>query len=214
MKSRFATQTILSAAALTAVGAAFIGAASAPAVATSGLRSAFAARYPSSTLLVRTQAAVGSQCYACHQPPNTSEQGNCYKDALTARLEAGRTNAQAIADVELLDSDGDGISNLDEIMAARADMPDQIGYNPGLIGDTGTDPCATDPTTPVTGQPETPPPVGCTADFNNDGGVDGADVEAFFAAWEVAEPSADVNEDGGVDGGDVEYFFQRWEAGC
>jgi len=54
----------------------------------------------------------------------------------------------------------------------------------------------------------------CAADFNGDGGVDGADVEAFFMAWEAAEPSADVNADGGIDGGDVEFFFGRWEAGC
>ncbi|MBL9000105.1 MAG: hypothetical protein JNK25_03075 [Phycisphaerae bacterium] len=53
----------------------------------------------------------------------------------------------------------------------------------------------------------------CPADFNQDGGVDGADVEAFYQAWEAAEPSADVNQDGGIDGGDVETFFAAWEAG-
>jgi uncharacterized membrane protein len=53
----------------------------------------------------------------------------------------------------------------------------------------------------------------CPADFNQDGGVDGADVEAFYAAWENSEPDADVNQDGGVDGGDVETFFAAWEAG-
>jgi hypothetical protein len=54
----------------------------------------------------------------------------------------------------------------------------------------------------------------CIADFNQDGGVDGGDVEAFFTAWQVAEPSADVNEDGGVDGGDIESFFALWSQGC
>jgi uncharacterized membrane protein len=54
----------------------------------------------------------------------------------------------------------------------------------------------------------------CIADFNQDGGVDGGDVEAFFTAWQVAEPSADVNEDGGVDGGDIESFFTLWSQGC
>lgn len=53
----------------------------------------------------------------------------------------------------------------------------------------------------------------CPADFNRDGGVDGMDVEAFFADWADALPDADVNEDGGVDGSDVEYFFGAWEAG-
>ncbi|MBS0195956.1 MAG: hypothetical protein JSR77_04285 [Planctomycetes bacterium] len=53
----------------------------------------------------------------------------------------------------------------------------------------------------------------CPADFNQDGGVDGSDVDAFFAAWEVGDSSADVNFDGGVDGADVATFFAAWEAG-
>jgi len=53
----------------------------------------------------------------------------------------------------------------------------------------------------------------CYADFNNDGGVDGGDVEAFFSLWETGQSGADVNNDGGVDGGDVETFFALWEAG-
>jgi hypothetical protein len=55
--------------------------------------------------------------------------------------------------------------------------------------------------------------AGCPADFNQDGGVDGADVSAFFEAWEAGEPSADVNLDGGVDGSDVDAFFLVWENG-
>lgn len=53
----------------------------------------------------------------------------------------------------------------------------------------------------------------CIADFNEDGGIDGADVEAFFIAWESGATSGDVNEDGGVDGQDIECFIVRWEAG-
>jgi hypothetical protein len=56
-----------------------------------------------------------------------------------------------------------------------------------------------------------PPP--CPADYNQDGGVDGADVNAFFADWENGRDGADVNQDGGIDGADVEYFFQVWERG-
>ena len=55
--------------------------------------------------------------------------------------------------------------------------------------------------------------TGCPADFNVDGGVDGADVDAFFAAWEAGESSADVNCDGGIDGGDIDVFFPAWENG-
>jgi fibronectin type 3 domain-containing protein/V8-like Glu-specific endopeptidase len=56
-------------------------------------------------------------------------------------------------------------------------------------------------------------PAGCAADFNQDGGVDGADINAFFEAWEAGEGTADVNLDGGVDGADVDAFFLVWEAG-
>jgi hypothetical protein len=57
------------------------------------------------------------------------------------------------------------------------------------------------------------PAAGCFADFNNDGGIDGGDIEAFFTSWEAGSASADVNQDGGVDGGDIETFFSAWEAG-
>lgn len=50
----------------------------------------------------------------------------------------------------------------------------------------------------------------CRADFNGDGGVDGADVDAYFAAWRTGDMLTDVNDDGGVDGADVERFFELW----
>ncbi|MBS0197722.1 MAG: thrombospondin type 3 repeat-containing protein [Planctomycetes bacterium] len=53
----------------------------------------------------------------------------------------------------------------------------------------------------------------CYADFNEDGGVDGADVTAFFDSWQYGATDADVNEDGGVDGSDVVTFFDVWELG-
>lgn len=57
------------------------------------------------------------------------------------------------------------------------------------------------------------PPTSCIADFNQDGGVDGQDVEAFFIVWEQGLAEADANQDGGVDGQDVEAFFLVWEQG-
>jgi hypothetical protein len=54
----------------------------------------------------------------------------------------------------------------------------------------------------------------CPADFNQDGGVDGTDVESFFGAWTAGSPAADVNLDGGVDGADVADFIAAWEGGC
>lgn len=55
--------------------------------------------------------------------------------------------------------------------------------------------------------------VACYADFNQDGGIDGADVNSFFEAWEGGIDAADTNADGGVDGSDVDAFFAAWEAG-
>jgi hypothetical protein len=54
----------------------------------------------------------------------------------------------------------------------------------------------------------------CIGDFNCDGGIDGSDIEMFFAEWSVGDVSADVNYDGGIDGADVEVFFERWVSGC
>lgn len=54
----------------------------------------------------------------------------------------------------------------------------------------------------------------CNADLNCDGGVDGSDIDAFFALWESGDGAADVNADGGIDGDDVGSFFAMWEAGC
>jgi hypothetical protein len=55
--------------------------------------------------------------------------------------------------------------------------------------------------------------AGCIADVNQDGGIDGTDVEVFFTAWEAGTPTGDVNRDGGVDGADLPVFFDAWEAG-
>ena len=53
----------------------------------------------------------------------------------------------------------------------------------------------------------------CPSDFNQDGGIDGGDIEAFFSSWTAGQPCSDVNQDGGVDGGDIERFFILWENG-
>ncbi len=88
-----------------------------------------------------------------------------------------------------VDCNGNGIPDICDI---------RVGYSADTNGNGIPDECE----------------VPCPADFNGDGGVDGADVEAFFTAWTNAEESADVNEDGGVDGADVETFFSYWEAGA
>jgi len=53
----------------------------------------------------------------------------------------------------------------------------------------------------------------CAADYDNSGGVDGADVEAFFQEWQNSASCSDVDSSGGIDGSDVQAFFVRWSAG-
>lgn len=53
----------------------------------------------------------------------------------------------------------------------------------------------------------------CAADYDEDGGVTGADLAAFFADFEAGAACADVDEDGGVTGGDIGAFFAAYEAG-
>jgi hypothetical protein len=62
----------------------------------------------------------------------------------------------------------------------------------------------------IPAEPECP---ACPADFDQDGGVTGADVEAFFLAFEAGDPCGDTDLDGGVTGADVEAFFLAFEAG-
>lgn len=118
--------------------------------------SAFGAKYPTSTLPSRMDATTGLSCYVCHHPPSFSNGGNCYREAIKA-LDPNPANIASILDqLDGEDSDGDGISNGEEILMARLGSPDEVGYNPGLVGETGTDPCAANAGEVVTGQRETP----------------------------------------------------------
>jgi len=58
-----------------------------------------------------------------------------------------------------------------------------------------------------------PPCSPCPGDYDQSGGIDGSDIEAFFYDWERGAGCADVSNDGGVDGQDVGVFFAHWEAG-
>lgn len=118
------------------------------------------ARYPTSTLPTHMTLVGGSACDVCHHPPSPfTRPGNCYREELTALMGGGLLIEEAIDQADGMDSDGDGVSNGEEITTPRTDDPGQIGYNPGLIGSQGTDPCGTDPDEAVTGTPETPPIV-------------------------------------------------------
>jgi hypothetical protein len=51
------------------------------------------------------------------------------------------------------------------------------------------------------------------ADFDDNGGVDGLDVEAFFTNWMASRMIADVDLDATVDAADVAAFLDVWTAG-
>ncbi len=53
----------------------------------------------------------------------------------------------------------------------------------------------------------------CPADFDQDGGVTGADISAFFEQYEQGAPCADTDQDGGVSSSDIAAFFVVFEAG-
>ncbi|MBL9000121.1 MAG: hypothetical protein JNK25_03160 [Phycisphaerae bacterium] len=118
-------------------------------------------------------------------------------------IDAGDTGRLPV-DIFDLDSDGD----TDEVLPIDAAGNDRRSDDLDT-SDTG---CCEAPVVDLGAfEYVTPPP--CPADFNQDGGVDGSDVEAFFLVWETGGEFGDVNRDGGVDGGDVEFFFLAWEAG-
>lgn len=53
----------------------------------------------------------------------------------------------------------------------------------------------------------------CAADYDMNGGVDGADLGAFFTDYEQGLSCADVDFNGGIDGSDLAAFFAAYEAG-
>ncbi len=53
----------------------------------------------------------------------------------------------------------------------------------------------------------------CVGDYDQDGGVTGADIGAFFVDFESGAACADVDLDGGVTGADIGAFFLAYEAG-
>ncbi len=53
----------------------------------------------------------------------------------------------------------------------------------------------------------------CAADYNQDGGITGDDISAFFADYDSGETCADVNQDGGITGDDIAFFFTAYEDG-
>jgi hypothetical protein len=145
----------------------------------SGFVDAFNIFYPTSTLTTRMASAAGQDCYVCHQPSSKRARGNCYREALIVNIKQGMSIEQAIAAIDGDDSDNDGTPNGQEILMVRTDVPNEVGYNPGLIGPTGTSPCSTSPTAVISNMPETPPAV-CYADCDTSTGVGTLDIFDFL----------------------------------
>lgn len=116
---------------------------------------AWIAKYPTSTLPARMEALTGRDCNVCHHPPNLNTPGNCYRADLAELINLGMTIEDALNQLDTVDSDGDGVTNGEEAVAARPEAG-QFGFNQGLIGELGTDPCGTNPSSAVTGMSETP----------------------------------------------------------
>jgi hypothetical protein len=174
-------------------------------------------RYPTSTLDERMSSTFGAVCYVCHVPEDFGEEGTCYRLAIRERLNQGDTIQQALAFVEPLDSDGDGVSNLDEILASRADLPGQVGYHPGRVGPTGLPTCPPGNTFIGTGVPETPPPSECAGDTNGDNQINSADLSVLLGQFGTAVPpgtGADFNDDGLVNAADLSVLLARFGLSC
>lgn len=179
---------------------------------------AWVARYPTSTIPARMSALAGSACYTCHTPPSTSEEGSCYRLDIRARLQLGLSIEQALAAVEWLDSDSDGVPNVVEILTPRTDRPGGIGYHAGLVGPTGLSPCGPTPTVPVTNQLETP--AWCYANCDESAGspvLTANDFLCFLNAY--ASGVLYANCDGSavqpvLTANDFLCFLNRYAAGC
>ena len=117
---------------------------------------AWKVKYPTSTIPARMETALGMECYTCHSPAGFGLLANCYRADLVALIQGGSTIQDALDQLDTEDSDLDGYLNGVEATMPRTDSAD-IGFNQGLVGPTGTDPCAPDPDLFPTGMSETPP---------------------------------------------------------
>lgn len=242
MRSSIARRLFIaaSAAAMLAVGAArFV----APAAGNPGYLEAFEARYPGSTLVYDIILSAGSACNVCHNTNAFFGDWNCYRRDIIRELRKGASIEQALANIEQFDSDADGFVNVEEILAPRQGSNGaSIGYNPGLVGPLGTDPCLSitiegtpGSALPVTFRLETPPAVvACNpadiADTDGSPGPDRAtdngDFTLFFSAFfapvgspvrpfaDIASTDGDPGADGSVDNGDFTLFFASFFEQC
>lgn len=124
------TRELVALSALAAAGV--VAVVSAPAAGFPDYYAAWQARYPTSTLPMRMDQQLGSGCFTCHSVPFGSP-GTCYREDLRVLVNMSIEIDDALAMLEAVDSDGDGVSNIEEILAVRVDLPGHVGYHPGLV---------------------------------------------------------------------------------
>lgn len=127
------------------------------------IRNDFFAAYPgAASSLLATAPSAPSHCGVCHFDFSGGGTRNPYGAAVEARRKAGRTSAQAFADIAALDSDGDGYSNLAEITdtSTYSNTPTFPGLSAANIGSVTkvTISEISGSLTPTAGGPDTTPP--------------------------------------------------------
>jgi hypothetical protein len=172
-------------------------------------------KYPDSTLPQRMEDQFGAACFVCHHPGDFGAIGTCYRDDIRQLLKDGFTILEALDIADGMDSDGDGVTNGEQINMPHAHLPGEIGYHPGLSGCFGNDACGPDPDAPLTGVPETPTVDFIPGDLNCDGLVNVADLLILFDHWGPCpggiDPCiADLNGDEVVNVGDLLILFDNW----
>lgn len=172
-------------------------------------------KYPDSTLPDRMEQQFGDGCFVCHSPAGYGFNGNCYREDLRDLLIDGHTILEALDIADGMDSDGDGFTNGEQITMAHAELPGEIGYNPGLSGCFGNDECGPDPDVPWTGVSESPavsPAI--VGDLNCDGVVNTEDLFLLLSEWGACSGSgaciADLSDDDVVDTEDLFILLGNW----
>jgi len=175
-------------------GAAFLGERQPPVQAKSNYLTAFVAAYP------HTAASALNSCSVCHTSiPQLNSYGHDYQSH-------GR-NFDAI---ELLDSDGDGYTNLEEIQALT--FPGDANSYPS------TPPTPTPSPSPTSTPTSTPAPL--VGDLNGDCHVDVVDIMMVASHWGEREgdpnwdPALDLVADGQITVIDIMAVAVHWGDAC
>ena len=105
----------------------------------------------------------------------------------------------------------DGVIVLSDLATPTASVSLPVGATTVTLEVTDSDSVVVADTALITVEAGAPL---CVGDYNQDGGVTGDDIAAFFTDYEAGSGGADVNQDGGITGDDISAFFAAYESGC